>query len=1092
MADHPYSDSFRYAPLSYEQLGIWLLCFRNESMRSLNLSRACWIPGSIDTPVIKQSILELADRFEILRTTYPQKDGTPIQKIHAQLEPMLNVVDVSCWSRDQFNQKILKSHKQHFDLLNGPLFRVYLFSRDKNQSLILLTAHNICVDEWSIKFLIGKLQGLCLAAKRTSNNALRSRDQKYSDFAVHQKSIIESDKGQHFWNFWRKTLAGTLPVLSLKTDYKRMEVKSYKSNLKSFLLGHEVYQLAKSFTDKEKYCLHDLFLSAFEILLYKYSQQTDIILGMPSSLRNGSEFEKVVGNLDNTIVLRTDFSDNPTFKRFLQATVKRYMDSLAFKEYPLGLLIEKLALKSDSSRSMLFQTYFSYKDSRRLSVSTENGLSFKLKNLNEELESSIIVQQKGLYDLSLEAVEEDENIRCNLIYDPELFESQTIVRMAKHYQVIINAVLTDPEQNISDISLLTDDERDQLIREWNNTAASYPDNLCIHQAFEKQAAQTPEAIAVIQGKKQISFQELNRRANQLAHHLRSLGVQHGSLVGISIDRSIDMIVGLLAVLKAGGAYVPLDPTYPKERLAYMLSDSNIPVLLTMRSTLMKLPETDAMAVCLDSEWERISVNSEANLPNKSTPDQVAYVVYTSGSTGTPKGVQGLHRGAMNRFNWMWENYSFKETETCCQKTALSFVDSIWEIFGPLLKGVKTVIIPDEIVKDAYKLIEALAQNCVTRIVLVPSLLKVILNVYSDLQKYLPKLNFWISSGETSPKELALHFKKVLPQSTLLNLYGSSEVSADVTFFDTKFINKKHLRVPIGRPIANTQIYILDAHLNSMPIGIVGEIYVGGEGLSGGYLNLPKLTKNRFIKNPFRDDTNALLFKTGDLGKYLPDGNIDLVGRVDHQVKIRGYRIEIGEIEFALQKLHGVDQAIVTTVESPSGETRLAAFTVPSKPEGLNAVKLRAALRSFLPEYMIPSFITILEKIPLTPSGKVDRLNLPDPFKAQKMLPETSAPPRSELEKNILNIWKEVLHIKIAGIDDNFFDLGGHSLLLAQVHSRLEKIVQSNISIVDLFQYPTVASLSQFITSRQKKSLSLKNIRERARMQRKTKARKKAL
>jgi amino acid adenylation domain-containing protein len=500
---------------------------------------------------------------------------------------------------------------------------------------------------------------------------------------------------------------------------------------------------------------------------------------------------------------------------------------------------------------------------------------------------------------------------------------------------------------------LTEAERYQLLVEWNATQAAYPRDKCFHQLFEAQVERTPDAVAVVLENEHSTYRELNIKANQLAHYLQELGVGPEVLVGLCVERSLEMMVGLLGILKAGGAYVPLDPAYPQERLAFMLQDAQVAVLLTQEQLLKRLPKHTAKVICLDRGWEAIAQQSAENLAGSITGESLAYVLYTSGSTGKPKGVLGTHRASINRFTWMWNTYPFRPGEVCCQKTTLNFVDSIWEIFGPLLQGVRTVIIPDLMVKDPQQLLHILAAHSVTRVVLVPSLLRVLLDIRADLQNQLPHLKYWISSGEALPLGLAQRFLERMPQSLLINLYGSSEVAADVTCYEVRDC-KSLVRIPIGRPIANTQVYLLDPQLHPVPVEVPGELYIGGDGLARGYLNRPELTAERFLAHPFSDEPGARLYRTGDLASYRPDGNIEYLGRLDHQVKIRGFRVELGEIEAVLSQHPAVREAVVVAHEQEPGEKRLVAYVVLHRERAAATSELREQVMKALPVYMVPS------------------------------------------------------------------------------------------------------------------------------------------
>jgi len=588
---------------------------------------------------------------------------------------------------------------------------------------------------------------------------------------------------------------------------------------------------------------------------------------------------------------------------------------------------------------------------------------------------------------------------------------------------------------------------------------------CIHQMFEAQVKETPTAVAIIFNNQSLTYQELNQRANQLAHYLLKHKVGLETLVGICVERSLEMVIGLIGILKAGGAYVPLDPTYPKERLDFMINDSNVPIVLTQHKFLDLLPLISSKIICLDTEVESIAQCINTNPVSDCTFTNASYVIYTSGSTGVPKGVVGEHCAIMNRFAWMWEQYPFQSTDICCQKTPLSFVDSIWEIFGPLLKGVSLIILPDDSVKNLQLLVHSLKTSCVTRIVLVPSLLRAILDTYEDLAVQLPHLNFWVSSGEVLPIDLAQRFIKVMPQALLLNLYGSSEVAGDVTYYDTRSLSNNMHSVPIGRPITNTQIYILDSHLQPVPMGTPGELWIGGLNLAREYLNQPRLTAERFLPNPFDVAEDSRIYKMGDFAVLLPDENLEYLGRIDHQVKIRGFRVELGEIETVLRQYPGVRDVAVVTNKDNSENSRLVAYIVVQPDTNLTMIELRSFIVDRLPNYMVPAFFVSLECLPLTPSGKVDRrlLSVTDWTRSNIETENTFIAPYTSIEKIMASIWEEVLGLDRVGIHDDFFELGGHSLMAMRVVVTASK-KNIFITLQQFLRHRTISELAKVVGS----------------------------
>ncbi|MDZ8228016.1 amino acid adenylation domain-containing protein, partial [Nostoc sp. ChiVER01] len=704
--------------------------------------------------------------------------------------------------------------------------------------------------------------------------------------------------------------------------------------------------------------------------------------------------------------------------------------------------------------------------------------------------------------------EVNSGLKATFEYNTDLFEADTIERMAGHLQTLLSGIVANPQQQLWELPLLTEAEKVQFAR-WNQTQTEYPQQ-CIHQLFEAQVERTPDAVAVVFADQNLTYAQLNQRANQLAHYLQKLDVKPEMPIGICVEPSLEMIVGLLGILKAGAAYLPLDPAYPQQRLAFMLSDAAVPVILTRQQLIKRLPEHKAQLVCLDTDWDTIAQESLENPFSHITADNLAYVIYTSGSTGKPKGVLGLHRGAVNRFYWMWQTYPFTEGEVCCQKTSLNFVDSVWEIFGTLLQGVKTVIVPDDVVKNLQQFVETLANNHVTRLVLVPSLLRVLLEIDSDLQKRLPQLKFWVTSGEALSLELSQKFRQTMPNSILLNLYGSSEVSADVTCYKMG-TEDETLRVAIGRPINNTQVYVMDSNLQLVPVGVPGELYVSGAGLARGYLNQPDLTAQRFISSPCEkvgkakeqrsrgaegaegenytqhpllstisilEDKPKRLYKTGDLVRYRADGNLEFWGRVDHQVKLRGFRIELGEIEAVLSQHQGVQETVVVAKTDEHSQQQLVAYVVSQAEQIITITELHRLLKEKLPEYMVPTAFVMLKALPLLPNGKVNYQELPMLEGARPELDQKLQLPQTDIEQAITDIWREVLHIQEIGLHDNFFELGGHSLLLIQVHHKLQQKFQHDFSLVEMFRYPTISHLTKVFSQGESAQISLgQNVRQ---------------
>lgn len=1055
-------------PASFAQQRLWLLDQLEPQSAAYNIPTSVQLNLSLDVGALERSINALIARHEVLRTTFVAVDGQPMQVIAPFLKVPLPVVDLSSLSEDQLEAEALhlanREAQSPFDLAKGPLLRTTLLKLADDEHTLLLTIHHIISDGWSLDVLFEELAALYGDFSRGQSSTLPALPIQYADFAIWQKEQLQGEALAEQLAYWKQNLAGAPATLNLPTDRPHPAEPSSHGSAYLFTLPTSFTEALKTLSRKEGVTLYMTLVAAFQTLLYRYTSQDDIVVGSFTAGRTQAETEALIGLFVNTLVLRTDLSGNPTFRDVLKRVREVVLEAYAHQDVPFDYLVRELRPARSLGQNPLFQVML--------------VLAPPLTTLPAGWEPDTLAFQRdeAKFDLSLELADRPEGLICRFEYSTDLFDASTISRMAGHWQTLLEGIVADPELHLSELPLLSEAEGHQLRVEWNDTAMNYPREQCLHRLFEAQVDQTPDAVAVIYGDDHLTYRELNSKANQLACYLQQLGVKSEMLVGIYVERSLDMMVGLLGILKSGGAYVPLDPTYPAERLAFMIEDAGVSVLLTQQRLVERLPRHEARVICLDTEWKIIAQQSEDNEISSTTGENLAYMLYTSGSTGKPKGVLGTHRASINRFNWMWETYPFETGEVCCQKTSLSFVDSIWEIFGPLLRGIRTVIIPDTVLKDPQQMLQALATHSISRIVLVPSLLRVLLDAEADLESRLSHLKYCISSGEALSLELAQRFLRSMPNTVLINLYGSSEVAADATCYEIRS-DKPPTCIPIGRPIANTQIYLLDRHLQLVPIGVPGELHAGGDGLARGYFKRPELTAERFIRHPFSDVPGARLYKTGDWARYRVDGNIELIGRLDHQVKIRGFRIELGEIEAALSQHPAIQQAVVVAREDVPGDKRLVAYTVAQPSQMLKASDLRSYLKAKLPDYMVPSAFVSLEALPLTPNGKVDRRALPDPDYSGS---ELFVAPRTQLEEVVAACWSQMLRVERVGIHNDFFDLGGHSLLAMQVISRLRTIVQVEVSLRSFFEAPTVAQLAETIAQLKMRGATLQTSTLRAR------------
>jgi amino acid adenylation domain-containing protein len=1055
------------APASFSQQRLWFLQQLELSGTPYNVPRAIRLTGSLDVAALSRALAEIVQRHDVLRTNFVNVDGL-LQQIVTSDNTPFTVTDLSnlpsSERKSETQQLMAAEATRPFDLARGPVMRTTLLQLGEQEHVLLLTSHHIVSDGWSAEIFFRELGALYDAFLNGKPSPLSPLPIQYADFAEWQRNWLQGDVLEEQLAYWKKQLAGVNGVLTLPTDHSRPPVQTFRGAYKSLTLPVMLSEQIAEISRQHGVTKFMTLLAAFAALLARYTGEEDIVVGSPIAGRNRQEIEGLIGFFLNTLVLRVDLSGNPSFSELLRRVREVALEAYAHQELPFEKLVEELEPERSLSYSPLFQVMFSLNRAAQTNFGM-HGLT--LEHLRTESNTS-------KFDLSV-FVSEETDVKadglnrgpqadsplgvmvCTAEYNTDLFDEATIERLLGHYHRLLEMAVAHPEQRVSELPLLTRDQREHLLVKLNETGVEVPIGT-IDDLFEAQVARTPNAVAVKFDDQQLTYEELNSRANQLAHHLRRLGVKPEVRVAICAERSLEMIVSLMAILKAGGAYVPLEPAHPSERTSFILEDSQARLLLTQEHLTHSLPDANVQTICFDRDWREISRESSENPREGAAPCNSAHLIYTSGSTGQPKGVLSTHRASVNRFSWMWRQYPFAPGEVGCQKTALSFVDSIWEIFGPLLQGVPLVIIPDDTVKDPQRFIAALSVNKVTRLVLVPSLLRVILELGEDKASELPDLRYCVCSGETLPVDLATSFREQFPQANLINLYGSSEVAADVTCYEVR--NTDGLAtIPIGRPIANTNVYILDSYLQPAPVGVPGEIYVGGEGLARGYLDRAELTAEKFVADPFSREPGARLFRTGDVGRYLTDGNIEYRGRRDNQVKVRGVRIELGEIEAQLASHPQVHQAVVIARDDERGEKQLFAYVIPAgKTPAHN--ELRAHLRRKLPDHMIPAAFVLLDEFPLTASGKVNRLALPPPGRDQLEANEDFVAPRTPTEEILAGIWADVLNIEEVGVNDDFFALGGHSLLLARLAARIRSSFQLDLPLRDLLEGPTVARISE--------------------------------
>ena len=1035
-------------PASFAQQRLWFLDQLEPGTAAYNLVRAFRITGPLDVSALTSAIRAVVRRHEALRTVFETVEGEARQVVLSDVDIQVPIVDVTHLPQREAQPAALRiageEGKKPFDLTKGPLFRALLVRLSRDQYLLVLAMHHIVTDGWSISILFRELARCYEGSVNQKEPELPELPLQYVEYAQWQREYVSAEVLANQVEYWKNKLAGAQTILDLPADHPRPATHSWHGATEELIFDSQILAELKKLAQQEGATLFMVSMAAFQALLWRYTGQDNILVGTPTAARSQIEIENLIGFFVNTLVFRSDFSDNLTFRDLVRQVRACALEAYAHQDVPFEKLVEELAPERSIDITPLFQVMFTFQNIPK-QIFEISGLEMK----ELEFETGI-----AKFDLSVEMYE-DHEFHCRFEYNTDLFEKQTILRKLGHFRNLVSCVLENPDQPLAQISLMNVSEREQIVVEWNDTAAENPRVLPIHTVFELQATSIPKSTALrVQGT-ELSYQNLNEEANRLAHYLIKKGVGPGMLVGVCVERCPEMVVALLAVLKTGAAYVPLDPSYPEERLSFMIEDARLGCVVTRNGIQKRLPTSVPTVIALDSE-AALSRNEPVHNPSLELNGvQRAYVIYTSGSSGRPKGVEGTHRGAINRFWWMWERYPFQPGEVCCQKTNLGFVDSIWEIFGPLLAGVPSVILAPETVLDPEELLQSLARHGVTRMVLVPSLLRALLDHAPDLGQRVPKLKLWSCSGEVLSADLARRFRQACPDAKLLNIYGSSEVAADVTWHEVG--EEDTTIVPIGKPISNSQVYLLDRQMNPVPVGVRGQIYVGGDGLAAGYWNRPELTAERFVANPIAPEQSARLYRTGDLGRWRANGEIEYLGRVDSEVKLRGMRIELGEIEAVLMTHALVGEAAVELAEE-SGQPRLLAYVVPRNGQAPNARELRRHLRTKLPEPMVPARYVVLAELPLLASGKVNRRALAGT--AGVVLTEQGmTPPRTETERKLGEIWKELLKVEEVGVDQNFFELGGHSLLVLQVIARIRRMFEVELAVRTVFEEPTLAGLA---------------------------------
>lgn len=1042
---------FSPCPLSFAQERLWFLAQMEPDNPFYNMAGVVQLQGNLNIPALGQALNEVVRRHEALRTSFRIIDNEVRQVINDSAAISVGHIDLTGLSalRQQGVVKTLEMQEAQrvFDLEQTPLLRAVLVKLGDGRYALLMTLHHIVSDEWSLRLFIKEVGAGYETFKSGKPSSEPELPIQYADFAIWQRQRLHGELHDRQIAYWKQHLGTAPKTLELPTDRARPAVMSYRGANHGFEVDGETYAALVQLSRQADTTLFALMMAAFKVLLSRYSGQDDICVGYPIANRNRRDIENLIGFFVNTQVLRTDLSGNPTFTELLGRVSKNSLDAQNHQDLPFERLVEELKLERELNRTPLFQVMLVYQNAPMDTLDVSE-LNFKLADAQMD---------SAKFDLTLTVSRSEKQLRCSFNYSADLFDEATIARMTSHLQRLLESIVSRPNAPVSELPLLMPDEMRQILHDWNATDVDYSKELMIHQLFEAQAEKTPDARALVFAGQILSYAELNARANRLAHFLVAQGVGPDVLVGVCVERSVEMVVGLLGVLKAGGAYLPLDPGYPQERLAFMLRDVAPPVVLTQSGLTGKHGFAEAKVLCLDSEWSKLAGEIATNPGIKLMPDNLAYCIYTSGSTGQPKGAGVPHQGILNRLQWMQEQYRLDGGDRVLQKTPYSFDVSVWEFFWPLMTGAQLVVAKPDQHKDSLALIDTIIREQVTTIHFVPSMLQAFIDTPGV--ENCTSLRRVICSGEALPADLVARFQKKLPVG-LHNLYGPTEASVDVSHWAC-LPDCAETAIPIGRPIANITLYILDRQLNPVPVGTAGELHIGGIGLGRGYLNRPGLTAEKFIPNPFGPEGDRL-YKTGDLARYRADGNIDYLGRIDHQVKIRGFRIELGEIEARLLEHPDIKEAVVLAGEDRPGDKRLAAYLVTQAGAGLSVADLRARLAASLADYMVPSFFVVLAELPLSANGKLDRQALPVPSGAFVASRPYEAP-QGAVETAIAGIWQALLGIGQVGRHDNFFELGGHSLMLVGLIEPLrQQGFAANMRMV--FAAPTLAAMAQAVSN----------------------------
>jgi len=1048
--------------LSRGQQALWYIHEISPASAAYTIANAARVRGPLDAAALRRAFQGLVNRHACLRSTFSAVLGEPAQLVHREAEVAFDYQDAAVWGESQLNERLVELAHRPFDLECGPLLHIHLFRQTETEHVLLLCIHHIVADFWSLAVLMSELGALYDAEKDGRAASLPPLTYQYADYVCWQEQLLASGEGECLWAYWQQQLAGDLLALNLPTDRPRPPLQTYRGAAEAFHISAEMTARLKTLSCRHEATLYVVLLAIFQTLLHRYSNQDNIIVGSPTAGRSRAGFADLVGYFVNPVVMRADFAANLSFAEFLDQTRQMTLQAFAHQDYPFALLVKRLQPERDASYSPLFQAMFVLHKSHLANAPGlaqfalgESGARLRLGSL--DLESSALGMRVAQCDLTLAAAEREGGLAFSLEYNTDLFDAASIARMADHFQTLIENVTANPQCRVADLPLMSPAESQRLLIEWNDTAGEFPANRCIHDLFAGQAERSPDAVAVSDERQQLSYKQLNERAERLANHLRHIGITPESRVAVYASRSVEMIIGLLGVLKAGGAYVPIDVELPRERLAFMVDDAQATVLLAERQMTDRLTEINASLVCLDEDWQTPVCDPP---PRRVLPGNTAYVIYTSGSTGRPKGVMIPHEALVNYVDAMGEGLGIAEHDHVLQFAAIGFDTSAEEIFMALTRGSHLVLRSPVMMDSASSFINECRRSAITVLDLPTAYWhELVINTTKEDWAALAGLRLMIVGGERALAERLFVWQQITYDGLrLVNTYGPTETTIAATYWESPGESSPALsEVPIGRPVRNMRAYILDGRLHAMPIGLPGELCLAGVNLARGYLNRPDVTAAQFIPHPFTGELGARLYRTGDVARWRPDGEIECLGRNDQQVKVRGFRVELGEIETALRQHPSVDEAAVLAKEVAPGRRRLVAYAR-SRDAMLTGDDLRGFLKQRLPDYMIPSAVLLLDEFPRTNSGKVNRRRLPEPEHARSPFIPTTALPQTDAERRLAEIWAGVLKLPSIGVHDNFFELGGDSILSIQVIARARQ-AGLEMSARQMLAHPTIAELA---------------------------------